>query len=172
MSRASAGTVSIALAFLLLGSGCRPAPDEARPPEAGATPLSAADVAAIHAADTAFSSVVATGDAAGIAGMYLADASLMPPNTATIVGRDGIQKFWGGFVDAYRIKLTLVADEVEGRGDLAYWRGRYIFDLTPKAQGQAPSRDEGKSLAIYRRQADGTWRLAVDMYSSDLPAPK
>jgi ketosteroid isomerase-like protein len=96
----------------------------------------------------------------------------MPPNTATIHGRDGIQKFWGAFFDGVRVKLTLTAEEVEGRGDLAYSRGGYALDLTPKAQGRAPEHDKGKFLVIYRRQPDGIWRVAVDMYSSDLPVPK
>jgi hypothetical protein len=33
-------------------------------------------------------------------------------------------------------------------------------------------RDEGKFLEVLRRQPDGSWRYAVDMYSSDLPVPK
>jgi ketosteroid isomerase-like protein len=92
--------------------------------------------------------------------MYLPDASLMPPNAVTVHGRDGIQKFWGAFADAYRIKLTLTAEEVEGRGDLAYSRGGYTLDLTPKAKGPAPVHDEGKFLVIYRgsRTASGGWR--------------
>ncbi len=157
-----------------LASACRPAPHEGSSTgaEAAAAPLSAADQSAIRAVDTTFVARVAAGDAAGLAAMYLADANLMPPNTATIHGRDGIQKFWGGFFDAYRVTLALTAQEVEGRGDLAYSRGGFTLDLTPKAKGPAPAHDEGKFLVIYRRQPDGIWRLAVDMYSSDLPVPK
>ena len=66
----------------------------------------------------------------------------------------------------------MTAEEIEGHGDLAYARGRYTLDLTPKAKGAAPVHDEGKFLEILRRQPDGTWRYAVDMYSSDLPVPK
>ena len=96
----------------------------------------------------------------------------MPPNAATVQGREAIQKFWGDFVDAYRVNIALKAEEVEGHGDLAYSRGRYTLDLTPKAKGPAAAHDEGKFLTIFRRQPDGTWLLAVDMYSSDLPVPK
>jgi uncharacterized protein (TIGR02246 family) len=159
---------------VVLASACRPAPDEGRPAGADAppAPLSAADQAAIRATDSAFATAAGAGDAAGLAAMYLADASLMPPNAATIHGRDGIQKFWGAFLDAGRLNITVTAEAVEGRGDLAYARGRYTLDLTPKAQGAAPVHDEGKFLEILRRQPDGTWRYAVDMYSSDLPVPK
>jgi uncharacterized protein (TIGR02246 family) len=159
---------------VVLGSACRPAPREGPPTgvEAAAAPLSAADQAAIRAVDTMFVAAAGGGDAARLAAMYVADASLMPPNAPTVHGRDGIQKFWGAFVDAYRVNLTLTSEEVEGRGDLAYSRGHYAIDLTPKAHGLAPAHDEGKFLVIFRRQPDGTWRLAVDMSSSDLPVPK
>lgn len=175
MSRISTSAFPFALAAaLLLSSGCRPAPGETPAAGAGAgtAPLSAADLAAIRATDTAFATAAGAGDAAGLAALYLADASLMPPNAATVEGREGIRRFWDGFVGAYRIQLSVTSEEVEGRGDLAYARGRYTMDLTAKSQGGAALHDEGKFLEILRRQADGTWRYAVDMYSSDLPAPK
>ena len=159
---------------VVLAAACRPAPREGQPAaaDAAAAPLSAADQAAIRAADTAFSTAAGAGDAAGLAAMYLPNASLMPPNAATVQGREAIQKFWGAFVDAYRVNIALKAEEVEGHGDLAYSRGRYTLDLTPKAKGPAAAHDEGKFLTIFRRQPDGTWLLSVDMYSSDLPVPK
>jgi uncharacterized protein (TIGR02246 family) len=159
---------------VVLAAACRPAPREGQPAgaDAAGAPLSAADQAAIRAADTAFSTAAGAGDAAGLAAMYLPNASLMPPNAATVQGREAIQKFWGAFVDAYRVNIALKAEEVEGHGDLAYSRGRYTLDLTPKAKGPAAAHDEGKFLTIFRRQPDGTWLLSVDMYSSDLPVPK
>jgi uncharacterized protein (TIGR02246 family) len=177
MQRASTSAVPFALAVaaaLLLSSGCRPAPGETRAEGAGAgaAPLSAADLAAIRATDTAFATAAGAGDAAGLAALYLADAHLMPPNAATIAGREGIRRFWDGFVGAYRIQTTVTAEDIEGYGDLAYARGRYTMDLTPKDKGGAAMHEEGKFLEVLRRQPDGTWRYAVDMYSSDLPAPK
>jgi uncharacterized protein (TIGR02246 family) len=172
MLRHSTTLLPIALA-VLAGSACRPAPGERRPDVADqAPPLAAADLAAIRATDSAFASAAEAGDAAGLAGKYLPDAHLMPPNVPAIRGREAVQKFWGGFTDAYQLRMNVTADEIEGRGDLAYARGRYTLDATPKGKGSAPLHDEGKYLEILRRQPDGTWRLAVDMYSSDLPAAK
>ena len=169
MSRARPTLLPLALAALLAGA-CRPAPRESGPSAATAQPLAAADLAAIRATDSAFVTAANAGNAAGVAGTYLPDAHLMPPNSTTIEGRDAIQKFWGGLLEANNVKLGLTSDEVEGRGDLAYSRGRYTFDLTPKGKGE-PEHDEGKFLEILRRQSDGSWRYAVDMYSSNLPAP-
>jgi uncharacterized protein (TIGR02246 family) len=173
MLRAPTAMLQLAAA-VVVAAACRPAAREGQPAAADAVgaPLSAADLAAIRAADTAFSTAAGAGDAAGLAAMYVPNASLMPPNAATVRGREAIQKFWGDFIDAYRVNIALKAEEVEGHGDLAYSRGRYTLDLTPKAKGPPAAHDEGKFLTIFRRQPDGIWLLAVDMYSSDLPVPK
>jgi len=173
MPRASIGMFQLAVAVAVtLTVACRPAAREDRAAGAALAPLTAADQAAIRATDTAFVTAANAGDAAGLAAQYLADASLMPPNAAIVQGHDGIEKFWGGLTNSFGINITLTAEEVEGRGDLAYSRGRYILDLAPKVKGAAPAHDEGKFLEILRRQPDGTWRYAIDMYSSDLPTPK
>ena len=170
MSHARPVLVPLVFAALLAGA-CRPAPGEgASSAAATAEPLAAADLAAIRGTDSGFTTAAEAGNAAGVAAMYLPDAHLMPPNAAAIQGRDAIEKFWGGLLGAYQIQFSVTSDEVEGRGDLAYARGHYTLDGTPKAKG-APIHDEGKFLEILRRQADGSWRYAVDMYSSDLPAP-
>jgi len=148
MIRPLAAFVPLALA-VSLGSACRPAPGG--PAAAGAdsgAPLAAADLAAIRAIDSALTTA------------------------PTIEGREAIQRFWGGLVDAYQVKVTVASDEVEGRGDLAYARGHFTLDATPKSAGAAPLHDEGKFLVVLRRQPDGGWRYVADMYSSDLPAPK
>jgi uncharacterized protein (TIGR02246 family) len=170
MTRSIGALTALALGLLVAGA-CRPAPGEAAPPAgAGDQPLAAADLSAIRGTDSAFASAAGAGDAAGVAANYVADAQLMPPNQASLRGREAIQKFWTGLLEAYQLRFKVEADEVEGRGDLAYARGHYTLDGTPKGKGGAPIHDEGKFLEILRRQPDGTWRYAVDMYSSNLPA--
>lgn len=160
----------VAGALVLLASGCQPAGTAGGTSAAG--PLAAEDVAAIRGSDSAFASAAGSGNAAAVAALYATDARVLPPNAPAVEGREAIQKFWGGFLDTYRITLDLTAAEVEGRGDLAYARGRYIMDGTPKAAGAPPFHDEGKYLEVLRRRPEGHWQLAVDMYSSDLPLPK
>jgi uncharacterized protein (TIGR02246 family) len=158
--------------LLTLVAACSPAPAE-RAPAAGAAgePLAAADIAAIRATDSSFARAFGAGDAAGVAETYLPDAHLLPPNAGPIEGREAIQKFWKAVLDTYQVTFSASADEIEGRGDLAYARGQFTLELTPKAGGGPVAHDEGKFLEVLRRQADGAWRYAVDMYSSDLPVP-
>jgi uncharacterized protein (TIGR02246 family) len=157
-------------ALVFVEAGCRPAGTASV--AAGAEPLAAEEVAAIRGLDSAFASAAESGNAGAVAALYTTDARLMPPNEPVVKGREAIQKFWGGFLAAYSVKFVIAADEVEGRADLAYARGRYTMDGTPKAAGAPPFHDEGKYLEVLRRGADGHWQYAVDMYSSDLPVPK
>jgi uncharacterized protein (TIGR02246 family) len=164
---------SMAFAGMVGAAACQPRPRAIATTAAAVDqPLAAVDLAAIRAADSSFAGAAGAGDATAVAGMYLADARLMPPNTPTVEGRDAIRKFWTGLLGAYQVRFDVASEEIEGRGDLAYARGHYTLDGTAKAKGGAPIHDEGKFLEVLRRQADGTWRYAVDMYSSDLPAAR
>jgi len=160
---------------LVLIAACSSAPAERAPTKApGAEPLAALDIAAIRATDSAFATAMGAGDAAGAAAIYLPDAHLLPPDAAPVEGRAAIQQFIAGFLGAYHVTISVSADEIEGRGDLAYARGHYTMEGTPKAAGAPPLREEGKFLEVLRRQPDGTWRYAIDMWGPNAPpaAPK
>lgn len=38
------------------------------------------------------------------------------------------------------------------------------------AKGQ-PMQDYGKGTRLWRKQPDGSWKIIVDMFNTDLPAP-
>jgi hypothetical protein len=59
--------------------------------------------------------------------------------------------------------------EIQGQGDLAYDRGTYSMTVTPP--GLAPIEDHGKYLSIWRKQADGSWKITHAMFNSDPPLP-
>jgi uncharacterized protein (TIGR02246 family) len=160
---------------LVLITACTSAPAERSPGTApAAAALTAEDIAAIRATDSAFARTMGAGNAAGVAAGYLPDAHLLPPDALPVKGREAIQQYFAGLLDAYHVTIVVSSDEIEGRGDLAYARGHYTLEGTPTAAGAAPLREEGKFLEVLRRQPDGTWRLAVDMWSpnSRPPAPK
>ena len=162
-------TLSVAL---VLVTACSSAPAERAPGKASAAePLAAEDIAAIRATDSSFANAMGAGDAAGVAAIYLPDAHLLPPDAAPVEGREAIQQFIAGFLGAYHVTIAVSADEIEGRGDLAYARGHYTMEGTPKAAGTPPLREEGKFLEVLRRQPDGTWRYAADMWSPNAPPP-
>ena len=162
-------SLSLAVA---LSAACSSAPAERAPDSAPAAErLAAADMAAIRATDSAFATAMGAGDAAGVAAIYLPDAHLLPPDAAPVEGREAIQQFVAGLLSAYHVTIVVSADEIEGRGDLAYARGHYTMEGVPKAAGTPPLHEEGKFLEVLRRQPDGTWRYAVDMWGPNAPAP-
>lgn len=149
-------------------SACRPG--GARHDRAGESPaaLSPSDQAGIRAADSAFAAAANEGNADGVAGVYANDAVLLPPNLPPQKGRQAIRTFWGGFLDVYTLRFEIASDTIEGRGDLAYNVGHYRFTAVPKAKGAPGVADEGKFVEVLKKQSDGSWKYAVDMYSSNL----
>ena len=164
------------LSLALLLAACSPASrpagaaaGDSTAAAAQAAPLAEADLAAIRAADSAFETSANAGDIDGVVGVYAGDASLLPPNLPGMKGSEAIRAFWGGFLQAYSLAFQLETDQIDGRGDLAYVVGRYRLTATPKAKGPPPLKDEGKFVEVLKRQSDGRWQYAVDIYNSDIP---
>lgn len=102
------------------------------------------------------------------ASLYTENATLMPPHQGVVEGRAAIRAFFEGFPPM--AEFTATAVEIDGRGDLAYVRGTYALTIAA-ASGKPATPDHGKYLEIRRRQADGKWLIAVDIFNSDLPLP-
>jgi ketosteroid isomerase-like protein len=98
--------------------------------------------------------------------MYADDGAVLPPNGIAVQGRQAIQKWLGEFPPISDFKLEPV--DVDGRGDIAYARGNYSMTLSPP--GVAPIRDHGKWVEVWRKQADGSWKMRWDIFNSDVPA--
>jgi uncharacterized protein (TIGR02246 family) len=107
------------------------------------------------------------GDAAAVANMYTIDARLLPPNSAMVEGRANIQNFWQGAITAGLKMVSLDPMTVEAQGNIAVEVGRYT--ATAPAAGGATTTDKGKYVVVWKRQG-GNWKLAVDIFNSDMPA--
>jgi uncharacterized protein (TIGR02246 family) len=120
-----------------------------------------------EATQTAMKAALAK-DFATWAALFLDDAVLNPPNEPAVKGRAAIRAWLEKFPPITEFKLN--NEKVEGRDDLAYVLGIYTMTITP-AGAPGPVKDSGKFVTVVRRQPDGTWLAAVDMFSSDLPPP-
>ena len=69
-----------------------------------------------------------------------------------------------GTVSDFKVEML----EIEGRGDLAYVRGTYSITVRPPG-ASGPTKDTGKCIEIWRKQADGSWKVIRDIFKSDLP---
>jgi ketosteroid isomerase-like protein len=60
--------------------------------------------------------------------------------------------------------------ETVAAGDVAYQRGTFVVNATPKAGGEGVHMT-GNFLRIYRRQPDGRWFMTRDNFNGDDGSP-
>jgi uncharacterized protein (TIGR02246 family) len=101
------------------------------------------------------------GDAALAASLYEPGARLLPPGAAVITGEDAVREFFEKRFAAGSDGGVLETVRLDDYGDVAVEEGRY-----GRRAGEQLL-DSGKYLAVFRRQTDGTWRWATDMWNSD-----
>jgi uncharacterized protein (TIGR02246 family) len=131
-------------------------------------PLSDADKAAIRAVSDSLVAYIRANRDSASASLFTEHAVWMPANRGIVEGRPAIL---ASFQAARALTgFTLTPIDIDGRGDLAYVRGTYAFAI-PTPDGKSAVGDHGKFLEIRRRQADGRWLLAADIFNSDQPVP-
>jgi len=95
----------------------------------------------------------------------------MPPNSDPKQGaelRDWLRAFVGGF----RVEwLSFVSTEVVEAGETAYHSFAYTWRVHPRSGGE-PTTASGKGVHLLRRQADGTWRIAREIWNSSPAVPR
>jgi ketosteroid isomerase-like protein len=105
----------------------------------------------------------ASKDVDDILPVYSADVVMMPPNEPAIHGKDALRRWFASlFGQATFQPASCTSDDLELAGDLAVER----MTLRNGA-GQAT----GKVIHVYRRQADGTWKITRDIWNDDAPTP-
>jgi len=157
--------LTAASAFILAAAACAgPAP------EAG--PLSEEDLAAINdLVERQMVEAFLAEDWAALASVFTEDGVRMPPNEPLHQGRAAIEAWtssnWGPLTYT---GFTQEALEIDGRGDLAYVRGTYSVTVEPPGAPE-PITSVGKTLAILRKQPDGSWLVSHAIYNGDAPPP-
>ena len=117
-------------------------------------------VSAIRALEAEFQRNANAGDAAALTeAFYADDAQLLPPNAQQVNGKSAIRDFWKAFL-AVGVSEVVLESNVSSSGDLAYSVGKY--GLT--ASG---ARQQGKYLAVFRKQSNGSYRAVADAFNSN-----
>jgi uncharacterized protein (TIGR02246 family) len=122
------------------------------------------DEAKIRDLDTKWSKTASANDVDGTVSYYADDASLLPPNAPIATGKQAIRAVWASLLTPGN-SLSWEANKVAvaRSGDLAYVIGAY--QLAMKS-----AQDRGKFVEVWKKEADGQWKVVVDMFSSDLPS--
>ena len=157
------GHISSVLAATLavaLMAGCSQAP---------APPMETrkADEAAITAAGVALAHAAEAKDLDQCMSFYVDDPVLFVPGAPAVIGKDAVRQAFAGFlgVQALKLETSGLLIDVAQSGDLAFERGSYSNTITD-AKGKTTT-ETGKLALVWKKQADGTWKIAADTNASD-----
>jgi tRNA-Thr(GGU) m(6)t(6)A37 methyltransferase TsaA len=104
-----------------------------------------------------------TGNPAVFEELLADDAVIQAPGFPAIEGRENcphfVREVLAGLHAHYEREVLCESAELLVQGDVAIDRGRFAQTLSPR-DGAHPSHEEGHYLWMYRRQADGAWRLS------------
>ena len=108
------------------------------------------------------------GDIEGFLALIDDEALFKGPDKPSIVGIEKLSDFYKGFFSALNFNVEIISEEIYVFGDYAYsletWRG----SMSPK-DGSTPIFFDNTDLAIYKRQADNTWKVWRTMYNTNSP---
>jgi ketosteroid isomerase-like protein len=155
------------LASATLLSVCAPAWAKEAPQGA---PLmrTGADVDAIRAIGGKWRELYTAGRFSEIPDLYTDDMMVMPRGRPTIVGRDAMRRSIGGLAAGRRVDISVAEREAYVVGDYGWFVGDFKVSYTPTTPNASVVTEYGRSLILFRRDADGQWRIHRDM---DNPAP-
>lgn len=152
------GLIACALAW----AGCAAPP--APPPD-----TRAADEAAIRTLVDAWAAAARAKDGEKFVSVYADDAALMIEDAPDISGIAALREAVPGMMQDPNFALSFSPDKVvvARSGDLAYETGTY--SMTMSDPQQQPATERGRYVVIWQKQADGAWKVVLDVPISDPP---
>lgn len=156
--------LAVCLLWVSLTLACQQQPAQ----QAALPDTRAADEAALRTADEQWSKAAASKDVDKTAAVYADDAVVLAPNSPAITSKEQIRAMWKSMIEpaGSSISWKVTKVEVAKSGELGYVTGTY--DMVDASSGK-PVNDKGKYLEVWKKQADGSWKCVVDMFSSDMP---
>ena len=156
-------TALVALTLALAGVACRTAATVAHS-QALEDRAVRRELAAINAAMAA---TFNRGDYLGAARFYADDAQIIGPGAPRVIGRAAIDRYWTSLPAGSTWRLDVLD---AGGGHSSPWQlGRSTLVMPSRDPGGTPFTSVVDFLGVWKRQADGTLKLYIDMY---VPPPR
>jgi len=150
-------------AFLLLAAGCQ----QQTTADGRAADESAA---AVKEQDEQWAKTAGANDLEGAVSYYSDDASLLAPNAPIATGKQAIRAVWQVLLNPdSTVSWQVTKVEAARSGELAYVVG--VYQITPKTEKGKAMEDHGKLVEVWKKQADGKWKVVEDIFNSDVAAP-
>ena len=126
---------------------------------------------AVRDQDAQWSKAAESRDLEKLLSFYADDAIVLPAHAAIATTKDSIRNVFQKLLSIPGVALSWKPTKVTVAGsvDLAYSTGAYQMSA-PDDSGKS-SIDRGKYVAVWKKQADGNWKVAVDIWNIDLPLP-
>jgi ketosteroid isomerase-like protein len=129
-----------------------------------------ADVAAINAIREREMAFANSGNMDSLLTVYTSDVVFMPPNERAVIGQEAVKKWGDATLQQVSFNVRYTSSDVNVSGDWGIDHYAGVFTVTPKAGG-SPVVENIKGVHVMKRQSDGTWRIAQDVWNSDAPPP-
>lgn len=153
MPRTIAGLIISAFAAVV---SCAPTP---APVDTGAAQN------ALREADASYSKAGNARDLDGFMAHYASDAVGYPPNEPTVTGVDALRAYLGKFFQdsAFAATFRPVSIEVSSDGTMGYTLN--TVELRATGPDGQPASQRVRDLHVWRKQADGSWKLVIDLWN-------
>lgn len=132
------------------------------------------DKAALTKVIDEYNSMVAenmlAGDVSTTMSYYTDDAVSMPSGDPMLKGKEAIKNYSDEMAKS-GVKITAVKftpTEIDGSASLAYEIGTYEMSMEI---GPAKVNDNGKYLTLWKKQADGSWKVYGEIWNSSVAPP-
>lgn len=155
----------IPISALVLLTACTQAPPPT-PPD-----TRAADEKAIRDQETAAQQAWTAKDIDKIVALYADDATVMLPNTPVMTGKQAIGPGLKAALADPNFSLIIQNASVEASkgGDLGFVRGTYTVQASDPKTKKATV-EKGNYVLVYKKQADGSWKIVADTAIPEAPA--
>jgi uncharacterized protein (TIGR02246 family) len=119
--------------------------------------------------DADWATVAAEGqDVERILSYWTDDAVMLPPGQPAIIGKEALRHYVETSLKIPGFRITWTSTDVKFSPDanLAYMFSRNA--VTTKGPDGTPITTKGRAVTIWRREFDGQWRCAVDIWNVDV----
>ena len=156
---------TLALIGVLVVASCS-SERKASEPAAVESPASEADEAAVEGVHLRETQAIKGKDAAHFLALFDSDLVVMPPNEPPVVGEAALRSWFLRVTDRFTIDLDFSVEEIRVSGKWAFERFSFRRTTTPTGGGEQAT-VRGKGVHVFRRQSDGSWKIARDIWNSD-----
>ena len=130
------------------------------------------DVALVYELWNEYAAAVNTEDLERWLSLWMNDGIQIAPDAQLRIGKEQIREAMRATFDLFdRRDMTIHTEEVRVLGDWAYSYGSFAFEVISKDGGKTVNYC-GKFLDILMKEADGSWKIAIDCHNYDGPRNK